>query len=98
MDDDSFAPPAFRPDEALVQLKRSLREQRGLTERAGGFDWKGHAVIALALDGNAIAARLAKRPARSPEWEVRRVASSVELRKLLDDVRARIKRWSDADE
>lgn len=99
MDDDFFAPPAFKPDEAVVQLRRSLRELRGLAERGGGFDWKGQPVIALAVEGDAIAARLAKRPARSPEWESRRIASSVELRKWLDEARARVKRWSDnADE
>jgi hypothetical protein len=98
MADDFFAPPAFKPDDALVQLRRSLRELRGLAERGSGFDWKGQPVIALAVDGDAIAARLAKRPARSPDWETRRIASSVEQRKWLDEVRARVKRWSDADE
>ena len=96
--DDAFALPPFKPDEALVQLRRSLRELRGLAERGGGFDWKGQPVIALAIDGEAITAKLARRPARSPEWEARRVASSAELRKWLDEVRARVKRWSDADE
>ena len=28
-----FAPPAFKPAEALVQLRRSLRDLRGLSER-----------------------------------------------------------------
>jgi len=33
-----FAPPPFKAEEALVQLKRSLRDL-GLTERSGGFEF-----------------------------------------------------------
>ncbi len=98
-DDDSFlAPPPFKPAEALVQLRRSLRELRGLSERGAGFDWKGQAVVALEASDEAIAARLARRPARSPEWEPRILRSSADVRRFGDDVKRAVARWRDADE
>jgi len=95
---DFFAPPAFKPAEALVQLKRSLRDLRGLTERGAGFDWKGTPVIELAADDKTIQARLVKRPLRSPDWETRSLAGSAEVRRFIDDVKQRVARWKDADE
>lgn len=98
MSDDSFAPPAFKPDEALLLLKRGLRELRGLAERGEGFEWKGRPVIALTAEGTTILSKLAKRPAMSPEWESRVLKNGADVRKFGDEVKARVARWRDADE
>lgn len=98
MSDDFLAPPAFKPEEALLLLKRGLRELRGLAERGRAFEWKGQPVIALAVEGAAITSRLAKRPAASPEWESRALKSAADVRKFGDEVKQRVARWRDADE
>lgn len=98
MSEDFFALPAFKPDEALVQLKRSLREQRGLGERGNGFELKGAAVIALAVNGAAIEARLARRPSRgSVEWDLFTLAASPDVRRFTDEVRRRLTRWTEEE-
>ena len=66
MNDDAFAPPAFKPDEALAGLKRGLREL-GLTEREGRFELAARPVASLALEAGAITARMVKHPALSPQ-------------------------------
>lgn len=93
--DDFFAPPPFKPDEALVQLKRGLRELRALAERGNGFELQGQRVIELSVDGAALQARLAKRPARSPDWETHILKNSAEVRQFTDEVKRRLSRWSD---
>ena len=66
MSDDAFgfAPPPFKPDEALQRAKRELREL-GLSEREGRFDRRGVAIAKLALDGATLKASIVKRPSRS---------------------------------
>lgn len=95
--DDSFAPPPFKPADALVQLKRTLRDLRGLAERGNGFSWKGHAVLELSADAQAIQARLAKRPARTPEWTAFTLKASPDVRRFTDEVKKRLAQW-DSDE
>lgn len=96
---DFFAPPAFKPADALVQLRRQLREIRPLTERAGAnparFDIAGQAAIELAACPEAIEAKVAKRLARSPEWALHTLKSSADVRKLLDDIKKRVANWAD---
>jgi hypothetical protein len=95
MSDDFFAPPAFKPDEALQQLKRSLRDLRILGERGNGYDLKGQPVIALVVEDKAITARLAKRPARSsPEWDSFTLSASPDVRRFTDEVKRRVARWT----
>lgn len=93
--DDFFAPPPFRPDEALVQLKRSLRELRPLAERGNGFELQGRRVIELDIDGATLVARVAKRPAHTPEWEHRTLKNGADVRRLVDDIKRQLARWSD---
>ena len=93
--DDFFAPPPFKPDEALVQLKRTLRDLRSLAERGNGFDLQGQRVIELGVDGGALQARVAKRPARSPEWDTRTLKNSADVRQFTDEIKRRLGRWSD---
>ncbi|MEO8124209.1 MAG: hypothetical protein ABI633_09185, partial [Burkholderiales bacterium] len=88
----------FKPDDALVQLQRTLRGMRGLVERGAGFEWNGRPVVMLAVDGEALQARLAKRPATSPEWEARTLRNGADVRRFGDDVKRRIDRWKDGDE
>jgi hypothetical protein len=95
MADDLFAPPPFKPAEALVQLKRQLRELRPLAERGSGLQLQGQDVVDLQADEQVIRARLAKRPARSPEWTNHVLRSSADVRRFVDEVKAQLRRWSD---
>jgi hypothetical protein len=99
MSDDTdfgFAPPAFDAEGALVQLKRSLRGL-ALTERGHAFELRGRTVVQLTLEDGAIAARMARRLAITPEWDRQRVATGADQRKLLDEVKRRLERWQRED-
>ncbi len=97
--DDFFAPPAFKPADALVQLRRQLRDMRPLTERSGSspvrFEIAGQAAIELTASPDAIEAKVAKRLARTPEWAQHTLKSSADVRKLLDDIKKRVANWAD---
>ena len=93
-----FATPPFKPAEALVQLQRMLRALGGLSERGPQFEWKGRPAVTLAVDGEQLSARLARKPATTPEWESRTLKSGADVRKFGDDVKQRVARWKDADE
>ena len=56
-DEFGFAPPAFKPDESLLQLKRSLRDLK-LAERGNGFELRGKRVLELQVQDAAIHARI----------------------------------------
>lgn len=101
---DFFALPPFKADEALVKLRRDLRELKPLAEKGTGallrFEWKSLPVIELSLrDGDkpTLTASLAKRPSQRPEWLNQTLASSAEVRKWLDEVKRSLKRWDDED-
>ncbi len=98
MSDDSFGfvPPVFKPDEALTQIKRALRDLK-LAERGNGFDLRGKRVVELAVDGASIRARLARKLALTPQWDTQAVKSTGEQRKLVDDVKRRLARWEQED-
>jgi hypothetical protein len=87
-----FAPPSFKPEEALQQLKRALRELR-LAERGKGFELRGKPVLELKVEAAQISARIARRLALTPEWDAVSVKSTTEQRKLLDEVKKRLARW-----
>jgi hypothetical protein len=95
-DDFGFAPPAFNADNALVQLKRSLRDLK-LAERGVGFELKGKTVLQLAVENGAIAVKLARRLSMAPEWDRVSVKSGADQRKLIDDVKRRLERWQRED-
>ena len=95
-DDFGFALPAFNADNTLVQLKRSLRDLK-LSERGPGFELKGKPVLQLAVDGGAIAVKLARRLSMTPEWDRASVKSGADQRKLIDDVKRRLERWQRED-
>ena len=95
-DDFSFALPPFKPADALVQLKRGLRDLRTLSETSDGYELKGAKVMELAAGESAIEAKLAKRPSRQvPEWDRFTLASSADVRKFVDAVKAQLARWDD---
>ena len=94
-----FRPPPFKAAEALPQLQRTLRALPGLTERGSNFEWKGRPVVGVQADGDAIAARLARRPTTTtPEWETRTLRNGADVRRFAEDVKQRLARWRDADD
>ena len=98
MSDDSFgfAPPPFKPDEALAQIKRALRDLK-LAERGNGFDLRGKRVVELAIESGSISARLARKLALTPQRDTQTVQSTTEQRKLVDEVERRLARWEQED-
>ncbi len=100
MSDDSwgFAPPPFKPDEALQRLKRDLRDI-GLQEREGRFERKGTAIARLMVDGAVIQASVVKRPSRnSPEWQSKTLKSGADVRDFVTELKRKLAAWSDSDD
>ncbi len=96
--DDFFAPPPFKPDEALQRLRRDLREL-GLAERDGVFERRGSAIAKAAVDGAAIAAAVVRKPMRSgPEWQPKTLKTSADVRDFVADLKKRLAAWSDRDD
>jgi hypothetical protein len=91
-DASGWALPAFDAKAALLTLKRQLRDCR-LAERGHAFELRGKTVVELALDGEGIAAKLARKLAQTPEWDKVRVTDAHAQRKLLDEVKKRLERW-----
>ena len=87
-----FAPPPFQPAEALVTLKRTLRDLK-LAERGNAFEQRGKHVIELAVEGETIQAKLARRLVLTPEWDRFAIKSATDQRKLVDEVKKRLARW-----
>ena len=97
-DEWGFAPPPFKPDEALQRLRRDLREA-GLTEREGVFERRGTPIARLAVDGAVIKAETVKRPSRSsPEWQARALKSGADLRDYVVELKKKLASWSDSDD
>ncbi len=95
-DDPGFAPPSFNADNALVTIKRALRDMK-LAERGNAFEMRGKRVVELAVDGAAINAKLARRLMLTPQWDRMAVASAADQRKLLDEVKKRLSKWESED-
>jgi hypothetical protein len=91
-DDFGFAPPVFKPDDALVQIKRALRDLK-LNERGHAFDLRGKRVLELSIDGAQIHARIARKLAVTPEFDKLVVAQVSDQRKLIDEIKKRLARW-----
>ena len=87
-----FAPPPFKPGEALVALKRQLRDLK-LAERGNAFEQRGKRVVELTVEGDTLQARLARRLALTPEWDRLTLKSAADQRKLVDEVKKRLARW-----
>ena len=91
-DDFGFATPPFNADNALVTIKRALRDMK-LAERGNAYEMRGKRVVELAVEGAAINARLARRLMLTPEWDRLAVKSAADQRKLLDEVKKRLSKW-----
>ena len=97
-DDFGFAPPAFKPDEALANLSRSLREL-GLAPRAGVFERRGIAIAKATAVGDVIHAARVKRPSRlSPEWQAKTLHSAAAVRDFVADLKKCLSQWTDRDD
>ena len=99
-DDDlgAFAPPPFKPDEALHKLRRELRDL-GLAERAGVFERRSIAIARAAVDGAVLQAAVVRKPSRnSPEWQPKALRSSADVRDFVADLKRKLASWSDRDE
>jgi len=98
MDDFAFAPPPFKPDEALQRLRKDLREL-GLTEREGRFERRGLALAKAAIDGAVLQVAVVKAPSRnSPEWQARALANGADLRAFVADLKKKLAAWGDRDD
>jgi hypothetical protein len=97
-DDDlgGFAPPPFNADNALVAIKRALRDMK-LAERGNAYELRGKRVVELALEGAKVNAKLARRLMLTPEWDRVTVTSAAEQRKLLDEVKKRLAKWENEE-
>jgi hypothetical protein len=89
-------PSPFDAEAALQQLRRALRELK-LAERGAGYELRGRRIAELKIDGDAVAARLARRPALSPEWDLRRLAGVEAQRQWLVELKKRLARWEAED-
>jgi len=97
-EDFGFAPPPFRPEEALSKLKRDLRDL-GLTEREGRFERRGVAIARAAVEDLTVRAARVKRPVRSsPEWQDKVLKSSADARDFVADLKKQLAQWSDRDD
>lgn len=93
-----FAAPPFKADDALVRLRRDLRDL-GLTEREGQFEWKGQAVARAMQDRDSgtLLAAIAKRPAHQPDWQSRTIKDSAQLRDFVTELKKRLGTWREDD-
>ena len=91
-----FSLPAFDAGNALLQIRRALRDMK-LAERGSGFELGGKAVVQLAQEDGGVTVRLARRLSGSPEWDRQAVRSGADQRKLLDEVKRRLERWQRED-
>ena len=85
--------PPFKADEALVALKRQLRDLRPLAERGTRFEIRGQSVIELTAGPAQIDARLARRPARSTEWVAHTIRNPQDLRRFVEQVKKQLPQW-----
>lgn|SRR5574343_1195889 len=100
---DFFALPPFKADEALMGLRRQLRDLK-LTEKSGSnpirFDWRGLPVVELALaaeGGPAIAVNWVEQPSQRPQWRQSALKNSADVRRWFDEAKRRMARWGDDD-
>jgi hypothetical protein len=95
-DDWGLAPPPFNAEQSLLQLQRALRDLK-LASRGNGFELRGKAVVELEIHHDALAAKLVRRPSNTPEWDKLTVKNAADQRKLIDEVKKRLARWTDEE-
>jgi hypothetical protein len=95
--DDFFAQPAWNMPEQLLNLKRQLRNLK-LTERGEQFEFNAKAVVKLTASGDTIDAQLAKSPAMQPQWDRFAITNAPGMRKLVDEAKKRVQRWTEGQD
>ena len=91
--DDFFGSPAWNVREQLLNLKRQLRDLK-LQERGELFELEAKTVVRLSVKEPHIEVQLAKRPAMQPEWDRFALGSPPDVRRLLDETKKRVQRWT----
>lgn len=89
-----WALPGFDPEKALQQLQRALRDAK-LSPRGTRWLLQGRELAELTLQGPVLQARLARRPALTPEWDSSHIDSAAGQRRWLDEFRRRLARWEE---
>ena len=98
VDDGGFAPPPFKPEQALPGLQRELRAL-GLAERGGVFERRGLAIARAAVDGQVLRVARVRRPSRqSPEWLPSTLKDAAQLRHFVADLKRQLATWTNQDE
>ena len=93
-----FAPPPFKPEEALAKLKRELRDL-GLAEREGRFERRGVQIARATVDGAVLQAAVVKKPSRnSPEWQSKTLKNGADLRDFVAQLKRNLAAWGDRDD
>ncbi len=93
-----FAPPPFKPEEALQKLKKELRDL-GLAEREGRFERRGVQIAKAAIDGAVLQAAVVKKPSRnSPEWQFKTLKNSADVRDFVAQLKRSLAAWGDRDD
>ena len=95
-DDWGIAPPPFDPEQSLLQLQRAMRDCK-LSGRGKGFELRGKPVVELEVRDGTVAARLVRRLVNTPEWDAFNVKNAADQRKLVDEVKKRLVRWTDEE-
>ncbi len=96
--DGGFAPPPFKPDEALQRLRRELRDM-GLSEREGVFERRGTAIARVRVEGPQLQAAIVERPSRaSPRWRPRVLTHGAAVRDFVADLKKALAAWGDRDD
>lgn len=100
---DFFALPPFKADEALVTLRRQLRDLKPLVEKSTTapwrFEYRGKPCVALSLsaDQAVIEAQWTPKLSVRPQWQTQGLSSSAEVRKFVDQIKLQMRRWDDED-
>ena len=96
--DFGFDAPAYKPEAALLQLKRSLREL-GLAERGDGCEQRGRRIVEWRVDGATLVVRLVRKPATtSAQWDAQTLKNAADQRQWLAEVKKRLERWRRDDD
>ena len=91
--DEFFAQPAWNVREQLLNLKRQLRDLK-LQERGEQFEFEAKTVVRLSVKEPHIEVQLVQRPAIQPEWDRFTLGSPPDVRRLLDETKKRVQRWT----
>ena len=91
-----FALPPFNAEQSLLQLQRAMRDCK-LSARGKGFESRGKVVVDFEVRDDTVAARLLRRLVNTPEWDTFTVKSAADQRKLIDEVKKRLARWTDEE-